>query len=113
MKYRILCTDPDWLPKEGGGIKLWREDEEGRALWPRGEPIPLSLQLMRNLEEISRGISRFMKYWEKLSNEESIEGITSICGTNGVRRRMRWIYQFSHFRSAGWVLAFESDCVSS
>jgi hypothetical protein len=43
MKYRILCTDPDWLPKEGGGIKLWREDEEGRALWPRGEPTSLSL----------------------------------------------------------------------
>jgi hypothetical protein len=42
MKYRILCTDPDWLPKEGGGIKLWREDEEGRALWPRGEPTSLS-----------------------------------------------------------------------
>jgi hypothetical protein len=62
MKYRILYTDPDWLPKEGGGIKLWREDEEGRTLWPCGEPIPLSPQPMRNLEEILRGISRFMKY---------------------------------------------------
>jgi hypothetical protein len=71
MKYRILCTDPDWLPKEGGGIKLWREDEEGRALWPRGEPTLLSPQLMKNLEEILGGISRFMKYWEKLSNEDS------------------------------------------
>jgi hypothetical protein len=71
MKYRILCTDPDWLPKEGGGIKLWQEDEEGRALWPRGEPTSLSPQPMRNLEEILRGISRFMKYWEKLSDEDS------------------------------------------
>jgi hypothetical protein len=26
---------------------------------------------MRNLEEILRGISGFMKYWEKLSNEDS------------------------------------------
>jgi hypothetical protein len=66
MKYRILCTDPNWLPKKGGGIKLWEEDEEGRALWPRGEPTPLSAQSMKNLEEISRGISNFMKYWEKL-----------------------------------------------
>jgi hypothetical protein len=71
MKYRILCIDPDWLPKEGGGIKLWQEDEEGRALWPRGEPAPLSPQPMKNLEEILRGISGFMKYWEKLSNEDS------------------------------------------
>jgi hypothetical protein len=22
-KYRILFTDIDWIPKEGGGIKLW------------------------------------------------------------------------------------------
>jgi hypothetical protein len=59
------------VPKEGGGIKLWREDEEGRALWPHGEPAPLSVQPMKNLEELSRGISGFMKYWGKLSNEDS------------------------------------------
>ena len=61
MKYRILCTNPDWLPK-GGGIKLWQEDKEGRALLPREEPTPLSAQPMKNLEEISRGIFGFMKY---------------------------------------------------
>jgi hypothetical protein len=71
MKYRILCTNPDWLPKEGGGIKLWREDEEGRTLWPCREPAPLSAQPMKNLEEISKKISKFMKYWEKFSNEDS------------------------------------------
>jgi hypothetical protein len=72
MKYRILCTDADWLPKEDGGIKLWREDEEGRILWPRGELSPLSVQPMKNVEDIVRGISGFMKYWEKLSNEDSL-----------------------------------------
>ena len=71
MKYKILCTNPNWLPKEGGGIKLWQEDEEGRAIWPHGEPTSLSPQQMRNFEEILRGISRFIKYWEKLSNEDS------------------------------------------
>jgi hypothetical protein len=88
MKYKILCTDPDWLPKEGGGIKLWREDEEGRAMWPRGEPTSLSPQPMRNLDEISRGISGFMKYWESCrmrTLQKSIGGVTSICGTTGVR----------------------------
>jgi hypothetical protein len=62
MKYKILCIDDDWLPKEGGGIKLWRENEEGRALWPRREAAPLSAQPMKNLNEILRGFAGFMKY---------------------------------------------------
>jgi hypothetical protein len=72
MKYKILCTDDDWLPKEGGGIKLWREHEEGRALWPCREPAPLSAQPMKNLDEILRGLAGYMKYSEKLSNEDCI-----------------------------------------
>jgi hypothetical protein len=73
MNYKILCTNIDWLPKEGGGIKLWREDEEERALWPCGKPAPLSAQPMKNLKEILRRITRFMKYYKKLSNEDSME----------------------------------------
>jgi hypothetical protein len=55
MKYRILCSDSDWLPNEGGGIKLWREDDEGRAVLPCGGPS------MRYLDEIVKGISIFIK----------------------------------------------------
>jgi hypothetical protein len=62
MKYKIRCTNSGWLPKEGGGIKLWQEDAEGRALWPRGELGPLSVEPMKNVDEILRGISEFMKY---------------------------------------------------
>jgi hypothetical protein len=72
MKYRIQCRDSDQLPKEGGGMKLWREDKEGRPIWPCGEPATVSVQLMKNLDEILKGISRFIRYWEKLSNEDSI-----------------------------------------
>jgi hypothetical protein len=32
MKYKILCHHDDWLPREGGGIKLWKEDVNGRSL---------------------------------------------------------------------------------
>jgi hypothetical protein len=71
MKYKILCTNNDRLPKEGGGIKLWREDEEGRSLWPHGEPTPLSAQPMKNFDEIVKSSSGFIKYWENLSNEDS------------------------------------------
>ena len=70
MKYKIFCTDVDWLPKEGGGIKLWKEDSEGRSLWPRGVPIPVEQRPMRNVEDISKGISGFIKYWENLCNED-------------------------------------------
>ena len=39
VKYKIYCHDQDCLPKgEGNGIKIWKEDVEGRSLWPRGEP---------------------------------------------------------------------------
>jgi hypothetical protein len=62
LKYKILCSDNDWFLKEGGGMKLWREDEEGRPLWPCGEPVALSAQPMKNLNEIIKGISRFIKY---------------------------------------------------
>jgi hypothetical protein len=64
MKYKIFYTYNDWLPKEGGGIKLWQEDEDGRPLWPRGEPTPLNVQPMGNVDEVVKGISRFIKYWE-------------------------------------------------
>ena len=26
MKYKILCHHDEWLPREGGGIKVWKED---------------------------------------------------------------------------------------
>ncbi len=71
MKYRILCNDEEWLPKEGGGIKLWKEDSQGRSLWPRGEPVALQQQPMRSLDDIVKGISGFIQYWEKLSAEDS------------------------------------------
>ena len=66
LKYMIFYNDNDWLLKQGGGIKLWREDKERRPLWPRWEPATLSAQSMKNLDGIVRGISRFIKCWEKL-----------------------------------------------
>jgi hypothetical protein len=62
MMYRTLCTNNDWLPKEGGGIKLWCEDHKRRLLWLRGELAALSAQSIKNLNEIVKGISGFIKY---------------------------------------------------
>ena len=69
MKYKLLCTDDDWLPREGG-IKLWKDDLQGRAMWPRGFPIAVQPSSMRNIDEIKRGLQGFINHWEQLSHED-------------------------------------------
>ena len=68
MMYKMLCTDADWLGENGRGIKLWKEDAEGRSSWPRGCPLPVPQNAMKDVQNIVKGISRFIKYWEKLCN---------------------------------------------
>ena len=55
MKYKLFCTDDDWLPRDGG-IKLWKDDLQGRAMWPHGFPIVVQPSSMRNIDEIKRGL---------------------------------------------------------
>ena len=71
MKYKLLCTDDDWLPRDGG-IKLWNEDSQGRALWPHGYPKAVEPSSMRNLEDIKWDLQGFITHWDKLSEEDSI-----------------------------------------
>ena len=73
MKYKHLCTDIDWLGIDSNGIKLWKEDDEGRSLWPRGTPLPVPLKPMKGLEDIMKGVSRFVKYWDNLCNADVTE----------------------------------------
>ena len=87
MKYKLFCTDMDWLPKEGSGIKLWREDSEGRSLWPRGVPLPVVHSPMRNVQDIFNGISGFVKYRENLCNEDI---------TREFRRRYEHLVHYWH-----------------
>ena len=70
MKYKILCIDADWLGENGRGIKLWKEDVAGRSLWPRGIRVPIPQNAMKDVQHIVKGISRFIKYWEKLCNAD-------------------------------------------
>ena len=70
MKYKLLCTDDDWLLRDSG-IKLWKEDSQGQALWPRGYPNAVEPSSMRNLEDIKRGLQGFINHWDKLSEEDS------------------------------------------
>ena len=68
MKYKLFCTDVEWLGEGGAGIKMWKEDGQGRSLWPRGELVPVPQRTMRGVEDIERGLSGFVKYWKDLCN---------------------------------------------
>lgn len=70
MKYKMYCTDVEWLGDGDRGIKMWKEDLEGRSLWPRGEPSPVPLKEMKGVEDIGKGISGFIKYWENMCNAD-------------------------------------------
>jgi hypothetical protein len=71
MQYKHYCTDAKWLPKEGGGIRLWRVDNEGKPILLIGEPNALAPQPMRNLFEIAKDIGGFINLWEMLSAKDS------------------------------------------
>ena len=49
MKYNILCTDVDWLGENGRVINFRKEDAEGRSLWPRGIPLPVPQNAMKDV----------------------------------------------------------------
>nr|PNR45284.1 hypothetical protein PHYPA_015055 [Physcomitrium patens] len=72
MKYKLFCTDVEWLGEEGAGIKIWKEDAQGCSLWPCGEPSPVPQRTMRGVEDIEKRISGFVKYWEDLCNVDVI-----------------------------------------
>jgi len=92
MKYKLLCTDVEWLGEGGNGIKLWKEDDEGHSLWPRGEPLAVPPKPMKGLEDIQKGIAGFVKYWENLNNAD----VTGEC-----RRRYEHVVRYwQHVLSA-------------
>ena len=41
MQCKLLCTNNEWLPKGGGGIRLWKEIENWSLKVPRGDPMTL------------------------------------------------------------------------
>ena len=85
MKYKLLCTDDDWLLRDGG-IKLWKEDSQGQALWPRGYPEAVKPYSMRNLEDIKRGLQGLLTTGTnclKRTQQESTVGGMNLLATIG------------------------------
>ena len=70
MQYKILCTDSDWLPKEGGGICLWKETFDGRPRVPRGSPAPLAPHLMHCFDEVCKELDGDIAFWGAMANQD-------------------------------------------
>ena len=69
MQYKLLCTNNQWLPKEGGGIRLWKEIEDGSPKVPRGDPKALKPQKMRGHDEVYKGLGGFLNLWSAMAND--------------------------------------------
>ena len=39
-------------------------------MWPHGEPVPVTHRAMRGVEDIVKGLSGSIKYWETMAVEE-------------------------------------------
>ena len=70
MQYKILSTDSEWLPTEGGGIRLWKETSDGRPKVPVGTPRPLPPQPIRCYDEICKGLDGYIAWWGAMANQD-------------------------------------------
>ena len=60
MQYKLLCTDNEWLSKEGGGIWLWKEIEDGSPKVPHGDLMALKPQKMHGHDKVYKGLEGFL-----------------------------------------------------
>ena len=69
-----MCDNGLFAPHAIGAhlkdILIWKTNENNKAVLPDGEPKPNKANPMKNEEDIVKGVSRFIKYWEKLCEEE-------------------------------------------
>jgi hypothetical protein len=70
MEYKNLCTDREWLPDHGKGIRLWSETEDGLPKVPSGVPPPLLPRNMKALDEIKKGLNGFIALWSAMAHDE-------------------------------------------
>ena len=70
MQYKMSCTSLVWLPEEG--IKLWKEDANGRPMLPDLDAVPnvVKPRKMKNQAEVVKGISGYLAYWNRLAEND-------------------------------------------
>lgn len=53
MRYKPICTTPNWSPPEG--ILIWKTNENNKAMLPDGEPKPNKVNPMITRKILLRG----------------------------------------------------------
>ena len=66
----LLCTDNKWLPKEGRGIWLWKQIEDGLPKVPFGDLKALKPQKMHAHDEVCKGLGGFLNLWSAMANDD-------------------------------------------
>lgn len=72
MQYKLACTDKKWKPIHAPGIKLWKEDNEGKPILPPdgSEPSAVKPHKLKYSDDLLKGIEGFLAYYNKLLKEE-------------------------------------------
>ena len=70
MQYKLLCTNNKWLPKEGGGIWLWKQIEDGSPKVPLGDSKALKPEKMCRHDEVYKGLGGFLNLWSAMANDD-------------------------------------------
>ena len=70
MQYKLLCTNNKWLPKEGGGIWLYKKTKDGLLEVPLGVLKALKPQKIRVHDEVCKGLGGFLNLWSAMANDD-------------------------------------------
>ena len=70
MQNKLLCTDSEWLPKEGGRILLWKQSEDGLPKVPLRDPKALKPQKMYAHDEVCKRLGGFPNLWRSMANDD-------------------------------------------
>ena len=70
MHYKLLCIDNKWLLKEGGGIWLWKQSEDGLPKVPFKDPKALKPQKMCGHDEVCKGLEGFLNLWSAMAYDD-------------------------------------------
>ena len=62
LQYELLCTMQGFSPP--AGLLVWCINKVNNTMLPNGKPKPCKPIPMKNVEDIMKGMSHFIRYWD-------------------------------------------------
>lgn len=66
LQYELLCTMQGFSPP--AGLLVWCINKVNNTMLPNGKPKPCKPIPMKNVQDIMKGMSRFIQYWDIYGN---------------------------------------------